>query len=149
MEDIEKKLLEDLKTAMKEKDSVKLETIKLLRAAIKNAKIEKGEDLTEEDIFRIIRKEIKKRTEAIELYKQGGRQELAEKEKKEKEILESYLPPMLSEEEIKKLAQEVIKETGAIDLKDMGKVMKEMMQRVKGRADGATVNKIVRELLSN
>ena len=91
--------------------------------------------------------EAKKRKEAISEYEKGGREDLLEKEKAELEVLEKYLPEQLSEEEIKKIAKEIIEKVEAKSIKDMGKVMAEMMTRVKGKADGSVVNKIVKELL--
>ncbi len=143
----EEKLMEDLKKAIKEKDQIRVSVIKLLRAELKNAKIAKMADLTEEDFIKIVRKEIKKREEAIDMYKKGGREDLAAQEEKELGILKEYLPPQLSDEELEKIIDEVIEEVGATSMKDMGKVMKEVMARVSGRADGSKVSAIVKSKL--
>lgn len=142
---------EDYKNAVKDKDEVKREVLNMLKSAIKYREIElraTGKELTEDEIVGVIQKEIKKRKEAIELYEKGGREDLVSKEKRELEILESYLPKQLSEEEIEDMAKEIINSIGATSLSDIGKVMKEIMPKVKGRADGNVVKKIVERLLS-
>jgi uncharacterized protein len=108
----------------------------------------KESELTDEQILEVISSEIKKRRDAIVLYEQGKRPELAKKEKDEIEILQKYLPAQLSLEEIKKLVEESISSTGAKEMKDMGKVMADLNPKVKGRAEGGQVSKIVKELLS-
>lgn len=160
------KIQEDLKTALKEGKKAETSVLRLLLAAINNREtekrtkiwkskpelkteeLEKESQLTDEEITEVISSESKKRREAVGLYEKGGRPELAEKEKEELEILKSYLPEQLSEEEIKKLVKEAIEKTGAKDQKDMGKVMAELMPGVKGKADGSLVSKIVKESLS-
>ena len=157
---------ENLKSALKEGDAVKTGTLRMLLAAIVNKekekryKVSKAEpklseqelqeksELSAEEIQEVVSSEAKKRREAIEGFEKGGRTELAEKEKKEMAVLQSYLPEQLSEDEIRKFAKEAIGKVGAPNLKDMGKVMAELMPKLKGKADGAMVNKIVRELLS-
>ncbi len=110
--------------------------------------LEEKSKLTEEEVLEAVSSEVKKRKEATLAYEKGGRQELAEKEKKEAEVLQKYLPEQLSEEEIRKIAEEAIKKVGAKEMKEMGRVMAELMSRVKGKADGAVVNKIVKEFLT-
>lgn len=107
----------------------------------------KESQLTDEEIIDVIASEIKKRRDAAALYEKGGRQELADKERKEIEILQKYLPEQLSEEEVKKLVKEAIAKTGAKEIKDMGRVMAELMPKVKGKADSGQVSKIVKDLL--
>ena len=109
----------------------------------------KESQLTDEEIIEVVSSEIKKRRDAIALYKKGGRQELADKEKKEVEILQKYLPEQLSEEEVKKIVEEVIAKVNAKEIKDMGRVMAELMPKVKGRADSGVVSKIVKQSLEN
>jgi uncharacterized protein YqeY len=109
--------------------------------------LKKESQLTDEEVFEAISSEIKKRKEAVDLYEKGNRQELAEEEKKEIEILQSYLPRQMSEEEVKNIAGEVIKELGVKEMKDMGKVMKELIPRIKDKADNSLVSKIVKESL--
>lgn len=108
----------------------------------------KESELTDEQIIEVISSEIKKRKDAIVLYEQGNRPELTDKEKKEIEILKKYLPEQLSEDELKKIISESILETGAKEMKDMGKVMADLNPKIKGKADGGEVSKIVKELLS-
>jgi uncharacterized protein YqeY len=146
------KLNEDYKEAVKNKDEIKRNTINLLLSALKYRQIELraiGKELTDEEIIGVISKEIKKRKEAIELYEKGNRQDLAEKEKRELEILESYMPKQLSEEELLKIIDETIKSVGASSPSDVGKVMKELMPKVKGKADGSLVKSLVEKRLAS
>ncbi len=148
----------DFIEAFKAKDGDRTLVLKMLQAGIKNAEIEKKtrlakkgepfEELSEEEVIQVVSREAKKRKDAIELYEKGGRAEQAEKEKKELEILSAYLPEQMSEEEIRKLAKEAVEQAGASDQKDIGKVMAILAPQTKGKADGALVNKIVRELLA-
>ncbi len=145
------KIQEDLKQAMIARDELRLSTIRMLKSAIQYHEIQKGGagyEATDEDVIEVIGREVKKRNEAIELYKQGGRQELADKEQKELEILKAYLPEQMSEEEIRKLIEETLSATGASTMQDMGKVMGALMPKVKGRADASFVSSLVREQLS-
>lgn len=146
---LKEKLSEDMKTALRKKDALKLSTIRLLLAAIKNLEIAKGKDkeLKESDLLGALSAEAKKRKEAIEGYKRGKREELVEKETRELEIIKEYLPEELSPEELGRIVEETIEEIGAKDLKDMGKVMGAVMEKIKGRADGKVVNQMVRERL--
>lgn len=141
--------------ALKAGDHFLVGTLRMLLAAIQNKekekkfkeKVEGDAQLTDEEIIDVISSEIKKRNDAIALYKQGNRPELAEREQKEIGALKKYLPAQLSEDEIKKLVQESIALTNAKEMKDMGKVMGDLNPKIKGKADGATVSKIVKELL--
>ena len=146
--DLKSRLNQDLKEALKAKDEVKLRTVRMLLTAIKNFEVEKMTLATDEDILQIMSKEIKKRQEAIEMYEKGGRQDLAQAERQEIEVIQSYMPKQLSEEEIKEIAEKVISELNLKGPKDVGVAMKAIMPQVKGRADGKLVNKIVSELLS-
>lgn len=139
----------DMKTAMKSRDKVRLSTIRLLRSELKNAEILKGEALTEEELVGLIARELKKRRESIDLYAQNGRDDLVEKESREAEILESYLPEQLSEEEIGRLVDEAIAQTGAAGVNEMGKVMAVLMPKTKGRADGSLVSRTVKAKLGS
>jgi len=153
---LKEKIQEDLNSAIKSKREIETSTLRMLSAAILNKEKEKryksgkSEDipLTDEEITEVVFNEVKKRKEAIELYEKGDRQELADKEKKEAEILQKYLPEQLTEEEVKKLVKEAITKVGAKEQKDMGKVMAELMPQVKGKADGGLVSKVVKELLA-
>jgi len=142
-------LLQDMKEAMRAKDKVRLSTIRMINSLIKNAEIEKRGELTDDEIIQLLMKYAKQRKEAIEMYEKGGRQDLVEKEKTELAVVESYLPKRMSEEEIRELVKKAIESTGASSPKDIGKVMQHVMPKVKGRADGSVVNKIVREMLAN
>ncbi|HLB59091.1 MAG TPA: GatB/YqeY domain-containing protein [Bdellovibrionota bacterium] len=142
--DIDRALID----AQKAKDALKTSTLRMLRSALKYKEIEKKQkSLTDEEIIQVIGVEIKKRREAIELYQKGGRPELAEKEGKEAEILSLFLPEQLPEAELEKLVEKVIKTVGATTVKDMGAVMKGVMELAKGRADGKLINQLVRKKL--
>jgi len=146
------RITKDYMQAVKNKDTLRIEVLSLLRSAIKYREIdlrEKGKELNDDEVIDVINKEIKKRKEAIELYKQGERFDLAEKEEKELKILEEYLPEKLSEEEIKGIVKQIIEKVEAKDMKDFGKVMKYAMVELRGRADGETVRKIVEDLLKS
>ncbi len=145
---LKKKIQEDLKRALKEKDVLKRSVLTMLQSEMHNLEIEKKRALKKEDIIEVITREVKKRKEAIEAYKKGGRNDLTETERKELEILESYLPQKLSEEELIKMIQEAIKETGAESERDFGRVMGALMPKIRGQADGAEVSKLVKKELS-
>jgi uncharacterized protein YqeY len=147
---LQEKLNEDMRKALRKKEALRLSTIRLLLAAIKNLEIAKGKDkeLKESDLIGVLSAEAKKRKEAIEEYEKGKREDLVEKETKELEIIKEYLPEELSPEELEKIIEETIEEVGARDLKDMGKVMGAIMGKVKGRADGKVINQTVREKLA-
>jgi len=141
----------DLKNAMLAKDEVKTSVLRMLKSAIQYFEIQTGGagyEATDEQILDLISKEVKKRKESIELYKQGNRQELVDKEQKEIDILMTYLPAQMSEEEIRKLVTDAVAKSGAKGMADMGKVMGILMPQVKGKADGTMVSKLVKETLS-
>ena len=138
----------DLIEAMKSKDENTLLVLRGLKSAIKNKEIEKKAELEDADIVGVIQSQIKSRRDAIDMYEKGGRAELAEKEKKEIEILNKYLPEQMSEEDIRREVKSAITETSASDIKDMGKAMGIVMGKLKGKADGSMISKIVKEELS-
>jgi len=142
------RLMQEMKEAMKARDQLKLSTLRLLISEIKNKEIDAKGELKEEDILAIIQKAVKQRQDSIAQYEKGGRQDLADKEKAELEILKAYLPEELSTQEILKIIEEAIAATGASSPREMGKVMKEVMPKVKGRADGKLVNELVRKRLA-
>ncbi len=146
---LKEKIKADFIEAFKARDEVKSPVLKMLQAGIKNAEIEKRGELDDSEIIQVISKEAKKRKDAIEAFEKGGRTEMAEKEKAEFEILSAYLPEQMTEDEIRRLAGEAVKESGASDIKEIGKVMAVLMPKTKGKADGALVGKIVRELLAS
>lgn len=133
--------------AMKAKDEIRLSTLKLLLSALHNAKIDKRGDLTEEEELEIVRREAKKRKDAIEAYKKAGATDRAEKEEKELVILQEFLPKELPDEEVSKLVDEAITTTSASSMQDMGKVIGAVMAKAKGRADGKKVAEMARKKL--
>lgn len=139
---------QDLIVAMKAGDTRRREALRLLMAAFKQVEIDSRKELSESDALGILMTEAKKRREAIEEMEKAGRVELAEQEKYELSVIEVFLPQQLSRDEIEVIVREVIQEVGATTPKEMGNVMKVLMPRVKGQADGKLVNTIVRELLS-
>ncbi|UOD34294.1 GatB/YqeY domain-containing protein [Deferribacteraceae bacterium V6Fe1] len=143
--DLINKISEDMKVAMKSKDSIALNTIRMLRAEIKNAEIQKMGQLSEDEIVKVIQTAIKKRKEAAEQYKNAGRDDLCEKELSEAKVLEKYLPEQLSEDKIKSIINQVIKEVGG---NNFGLVMRSVMEKVQGRAEGKVVNQLVKEMLN-
>ena len=146
---LEEKIFNDYKEAMKNRDTLKSSALSFLRAAMINVAIEKKKkNLDDNDCIAVIKKQVKQRQDSIEQFQKGNRQDLADKETKELEILKSYLPPELTVEEIKKIIEEAIALTGAQDMKDMGKVMKEITAKIAGRADGKLVSDLVKERLS-
>ncbi len=162
---LKEKIQNDLKGAMKSGDSFKLSVLRMVSAAIHNKEIEKRTKLakagnfapaelaercrlTEEELMETLSSEVKKRKEAVFEYEKGSRPDLVNKEKSEIDVLKQYLPEELSEEDLKKIALETIREVGAQSQKDFGKVMSVLMPKVKGRADGAKISEVVRGLLS-
>jgi uncharacterized protein YqeY len=139
---------QDLKEAMKSGDTRRREVLRLMMAAFKQVEVDQRKDLSESDAVQILMSEAKKRRESIEEMEKAGRSELAEQEKYELGVIEGYLPQQLSREEIEKLVRAAVQEVGATTPKDMGKVMKVLMPRVQGQADGKLVNTIVKEVLS-
>ncbi len=146
------KLQEELKQSMLAKDELKTSVLRMLLSALNYYEIQKGGagyEATEEDVLTVIQKEVKQRNDSIEQFKNAGRNELAEKEEKELEILKKYLPEQLSEEDVKSLVDEAIKQTGASTMQDMGKVMGYLSAKIKGKADGGFVSRLVKEKLSS
>lgn len=138
----------DLKKYMKEKNTLALNAVRSIISEIKNKEVEKAAELTEEEIVQLIRKQIKMREDSIEQFERADRNDLAEKERKEAEILQEYLPEQLSDEELRKIIEETIKEVNATSKKDFGKVMKLVIQKVQGRADGKKISEILSTLLN-
>ncbi len=146
--EIQDRLSEDLKTAMKAKEKIKVETIRMVRAQLKDFQIAKGDELNEEDEISVLINAAKKRKEALELYEKSDRQDLIDQERQELEIISAYLPAQLSKEEIEKVVLKVMKEVGASSLQDLGKMMGAAMKELKGKTDGKMVQEIVREKLN-
>lgn len=143
------RLTADMKDALRARDSVRLETIRGVRGAMRNEEIEIGDSLDEDGILRVIRRLAKQRTDSIEQFRAAGRDDLADKEATEKEILDSYLPAAPDAAEIERVVAEVIAETGAESPKDMGRVMKPALERLGAAADGKIVSQTVRRLLGS
>jgi len=137
-----KVILDDLKQAMRQRQAERVSVLRLLVAALKNARIEKKADLNEAEEVAVLNKETKKRQEAIGMYKKGGRQDLAEKEEKELQVIKSYLPKQVSEEEIRKMVKEM-KAAGELG-DNFGQAMKAVMAKLKGQADGKLVAQVVK-----
>lgn len=146
---MEEKIKEDLKQAQLKRDDTRVSTLRLLLAEIANARIAKGNKLSDEEIVSAIRREAKKRKEAMEGFRSGGREEAAAKEEAELMILEDYLPQQLQDDLLQKIVEDVINKLGANSLQDMGRVMGEVMSQVKGQADGGRVSALVKERLSS
>jgi len=147
MGQLTEKIRTDLTNAMKAQDKERLSTIRMLQSAMKYEQISAGHELTDEEAMAVIRKAVKQRQDSVEQYTNGNRLELAAKEQSEIDILRTYLPPELSDDEIESGIREIIASTGAQSKKDMGKVMKEAAARYKGRADGKKIQEIVSRLL--
>lgn len=138
---------EDIKKALKNKDKEKLILLRSLKTALRNQEIELRRELTEEESINILKKEVKSRQQAAELYVKGGRQELADNELKEAQMIEEYLPKQLSREEIEKHVLAAISETGATSMKDMGMLMKLLKDQIGNQTDGKLLSSVVREKL--
>ena len=145
---LKEKLMSDLKDAMKEKDEIKKNTVQMVRAAVLQIEKDKGIEVTDEMIIDIIAKEVKKRKDAQVEFEKGGRDDLISQNKKEIEVLSSYLPKQLSMGEIEEIVKCVISEVGATSLKDMGIVMKASKEKIGAAADGKSINEAVKKLLS-
>ena len=145
---LEERLVEEMKQAMKSDDKLRLSTIRMIRSALKNKEIELRKKLADEEIVKVIQVMARKGEESVEQFQIGGRMDLVEKEKREIEILKSFLPQPLRQEEILKIIDQSIQETQASSLKDIGKVMKTVIPKIGGKADGKLINQLVKERLS-
>jgi len=163
---LKEKIKEDLKNSLKEKEDLVVSVLRMLLAATNNKEtekrtkiwkqkpdsnqecLEKESQLTEEEFIEVISSEVKKRRESVLEFERGKREDLASKERAEIEILQKYLPEQLSKEELRKIIKEAVLKVSAKEVRDMGKVMAELMPKVKGKADGGLVSKIVKEFLS-
>jgi len=146
---LSERLNEDYKTAMKSGEKLRVETLRLLRAQLKQEQIDKMRELSPEDEMAALSNAAKKRREAIASYKQAGRDDLLQKEAAELAIISSYLPQQLSQEELAPIIDAAIKETGSAAASDLGKVMGKIMPQIKGRADGKLAQQMVRERLGS
>ncbi|QGP92284.1 putative protein YqeY [Neomoorella glycerini] len=141
------RLQQDMKEALKSHDKIRLQTIRMVLAAIKNAEIEKMHPLADEEMAAVIQREIKMRKEALEQFARGGREDLVRQTEAEIKVLEDYLPQQLSDSELRKVIRQTISEVGAQSSKEIGKVMAALMPKIRGRADGKKASEMVRELL--
>ncbi len=138
----------DMYKAMKEKEKERINALRNIIGKLKYKYIDKGDKLTEQEEIKVIQSLAKQRRESIELYKQGGRNDLVETERKELSIIEEYLPQAMSEEDVRRLVRETVKETGAESMSDLGKVMPLVMKKGAGKVDGKIAQEILKELLS-
>ncbi len=144
---LKEQIQNDLKNAMKAKDVFTRDTLRFLMSAIKQVEVDSRKELSDEDIIKIIQKSVKQREEAASQYKEGGREDLYEKEIKEANILKSYLPKQLDDAELEEEVKKIIEEVGATSMKDMGKVMGTATKKLAGRADGKRINQMVKKIL--
>lgn len=145
---LKEKLLQDLKEAMKEKNDLRKNVVQMIRAAILQVEKDKQIELDDEKIIEIIAKEAKKRKDSLPDYEKSGREDLIKQVKEEIDIISKYLPKQLTKDEISQIVAEIIKQTGATSIKEMGAVMKEAKAQIGAKADGKTINEVVRELLN-
>ena len=146
--DIQERLSEDLKQAMRQGDEVRRSILRMVRSAVHNDEIAKQRSLEDAEVLQVITRMLRQNRESIEAYEKGNRPELVEREKAEMAILQEYQPPQLSEDDLIELARKIIEETGAQGPGDIGKVMARLMPQVKGRADGAQVSALMSRLLA-
>lgn len=142
------RLNSDIKQAMKNKEKDKLIVIRMIKASIQNEEIKSGKELSEEDELTVLSREVKQRKDSLHEFDKAGRQDLVEKIRTELQYVELYMPKQLSEEEVTEIVKQAISETGASSKAEMGKVMAAIMPKVKGKADGSLVNKLVQQHLS-
>ena len=148
MSSLKEKILSDIKESMKAKEQLRLSTLRFLNAQIKNKEIEMRPDsISDAGVISVIKKSVKQRQDSIEQYENAGRQNLADNEKAELSILESYLPEIMSEDQVKVFVDEAIKESGATKMKDMGQVMKLVMAKTQGQADNKMISQLVKQSL--
>ncbi len=144
---LKERITGDMTAAMKAKDAPRLSTLRMVKAAVQNREIEKGGELSDEELTKTLQSLVKQRRDSVEQYEKAGRAELAEKERAEIAVIEEYLPRAASREEIERVVAEVVAETGASSMKEMGAVMKAVQARLGGAADGRTVSEVVKSKL--
>ena len=144
---LKERLMDDLKVSMKNGDKVRKNVVTMVRAAIKQKEVDERIELNDEAIIDVISKQVKQKKDAIEDFNKGQRQDLVELTEKEISILLDYLPQQLTESELQEIVKEAIEEVGANSIKDLGKIMSNVIPKIKGRADGSMVNNIVRQYL--
>lgn len=146
--DLKEQLAQDLKLSIKEKDTVRKNTVQGIRAAIKQVEVDKRIDLDDDSILEVIAKELKRRKDVLPDYEKSGREDLIAELNKEINIIMGYLPSQLSHDELDEIVKSAVEATGASTMKDMGKIMAEVMPKIKGRADGKAVNEIAKNYLT-
>lgn len=147
MESLRQKIKTELNESLKKKDEIGRSVLGMLLAVVINKELAKGKELVDEEIVEIIFSEVKKRKESVAAFEKGNRKDLADKERSEVKVLQKYLPEQMPEEDLRKIIKEAIGKTEAATVKDMGRVMAEIMPQVKGKADSSLISKIVRESL--
>jgi hypothetical protein len=146
---LKERIVSDMTAAMKSKEAARLSTLRMVKAAVQNREIEKGEALTDEELTKLLQSLVKQRRDSVEQYEKAGRAELAAKERAEIVVIEEYLPQAATREEIERAVEEAVAETGASSLKEMGALMKAALARLAGRnADGRVVSEVVKSKLS-
>lgn len=145
---LKERLMSDLKAAMRARDVLRLEAIRMARAGIQNAEIEWQREATDSDVEQIIAREVRRREEALALYRKAGRDDLITEEEAGIAVLQEYLPQQMTEDQIRPVVKRIVSELGASDLKQLGPVMRQAMAELKGKADGRQVNEIVRKMLT-
>ena len=148
MAELKARLQQEMKDALRAGDKVQLGALRLLHASVKNREVELLREVDDEEFVEVVGREVKRRKEAAEAYEKGGRQDLLDRERREQEVLEAYLPEQLSQEEVSSLIDEAVADTAASGPGDIGKVMGYVMRKARGRVDGGVVNRLVRERLS-
>src|SRR5216683_2855503 len=142
---LSEQIISDMTASMKAQDAPRTSTLRMVKAAMQNRQIEKGDELNDEDMTKLLNSLVKQRRDSVEQYEKGGRQDLADKEKAEIEVIEAYLPQAASRDEIEAAVTAAVADTGASSMKDMGKVMKSVQAALAGKnADGRTVSEVVK-----
>ena len=144
---LKEQLAQDLKSSMKNRETIRKNTVQMIRTAILQIEKDKKVTLEDEDILDVIAKQLKQRKDVLPEYEKSGREDLISQLKEEMDVLMGYLPKQLSDEELRPIVEAAVKETGASSMRDMGKVMAAVMPQIKGRADGKAVNAIVKDLI--
>ena len=144
---LKERIVKDMTAAMKSKDAARTSTLRMVKAAVQNREIEKGGELSDDELTKALQSLVKQRRDSVEQYERAGRAELAEKERAEIAVIEEYLPRAASREEIERAVAEAIAETGAGSMKEMGAVMKAVQARLGGAADGRAVSEVVKSKL--
>lgn len=146
---LKEKIEFDMREALRSGEKLKLSALRLLLSEIKNAEIAKRKTASDDEVIEVVSRELRRRDESIQEFEKAGREDLVAKEKSEAKVLKSYLPPQLSLEEVEEIIRTAINDTGASNLKEMGKVMSSVMPQIKGRADGKMASEMVKKMLSS